>query len=830
MSATHFNEDHVISHLKHYLPAQAPLKDFIHHNTLHAFQDIPFFDGIRKASRMFGYKTSLNLNEYRELYRNGRISTDIIRKTVSESKGSDVLTVWMDKMISKDYHYSNHARVGSLRSKWKGLYKMDIDGAVQPLLFRILCSYLDQGIAVWSFPLSQDGFLDSLKMMERNAYNSIFKGERAASLLKSDAGIIELLNILIGDQENLFEPYIYDQQFSHPGWSGMVAVVEEQPELLMDKRVISLKDVIIFELLLEIDALDTAFPKGWSPLGQQVKHAPHYLFDPVPVTELDEVLKLWQEAFEWSYFDQVLAGIRLEKAPESKGSVKSFQALFCIDDRECSFRRYVEQLDSRCRTFGTPGFFGVECYFQPEEGKFYTKVCPAPVQPKYLIKEKNAGIRHERDVVFTKHSHSFPGAWVMSQTVGFWSALKLLVNIFFPTENPAMSSSFRHMDKFATLTLDRTGDIENGLQIGFSHQEMADRIFQQLKSIGLTTGFAPLVYAVGHGASSVNNPHYAAYDCGACSGKAGSVNARAFAYMANLPEVRAIMNEKGLHIPDETRFVGGLHDTTRDQIIFFDEHLLDEFHKELHAVHLQTFEQALHLNAKERSRRFMSIDTKQDPEYIHEQILKRSVSLFEPRPELNHATNALCIVGRRYISKGLFLDRRSFLNSYNYEIDPEGEYLFGILRAATPVCGGINLEYYFSRVDNQKLGAGSKLPHNVMGLFGVANGIDGDLRPGLPSQMIEVHDPLRLLMIVEHFPDVVLKTIQRTPELYEWYIHEWVLLVCFDPETQKTYRFKQGVFEEYLPVHQELPVLSDVTALLETGQENLPVYLIQSQL
>jgi uncharacterized protein len=54
------------------------------------------------------------------------------------------------------------------------------------------------------------------------------------------------------------------------------------------------------------------------------------------------------------------------------------------------------------------------------------------------------------------------------------------------------------------------------------------------------------------------------------------------------------------------------------------------------------------------------------------------------------------------------------------------------------------LEYYFSRVDNQKLGAGTKLPHNVMGLIGVANGIEGDLRPGLPLQMIEVHDPVKI--------------------------------------------------------------------------------------
>lgn len=101
------------------------------------------------------------------------------------------------------------------------------------------------------------------------------------------------------------------------------------------------------------------------------------------------------------------------------------------------------------------------------------------------------------------------------------------------------------------------------------------------------------------------------------------------------------------------------------------------------------------------------------------------------------------------------------------------------------VCGGINLEYYFSRVDNIKMGAGTKLPHNVMGLFGVANSSDGDLRPGLPWQMIEVHDPVRLLVIVEHNPDIVLKAIQSSPEVFEWYANEWVHIVSLHPEEKQ---------------------------------------------
>jgi uncharacterized protein YbcC (UPF0753/DUF2309 family) len=220
------------------------------------------------------------------------------------------------------------------------------------------------------------------------------------------------------------------------------------------------------------------------------------------------------------------------------------------------------------------------------------------------------------------------------------------------------------------------------------------------------------------------------------------------------------------------------------------------------------------------------VDSKRTLNIVHEAVRRRSVSLFEPRPEYNHATNASCIIGRRNLTRHVFLDRRSFLNSYDYRIDPEGKYLLNILNAAAPVCGGINLEYFFSRVDNQKLGAGTKLPHNVMGLFGVANGIDGDLRPGLPSQMIEIHDPVRLLTLVEHKPDVVLKVIQSSPPAYEWFENEWIHLVVVDPDTHAFWIFRDGLFVPYDPVENVILRADDLMPVLEARSENLPVYLI----
>jgi uncharacterized protein YbcC (UPF0753/DUF2309 family) len=823
-----FDEHHVLHDLKHYLPAQAPLKDFIHHNTLHAFQNLKFHDALRNASEIFGYKVSLSLDEYRSLHASGRIREDVLEKVVTDKKGKKALKDWKDKVVYKVYNTSNIPRIGKLRSNWKRVYHTDLDSLVHPILFRILCSFLDQGISIWKFPVSNKGFLDSMRELEGNSFSSVFRGKRARNLfLNGSCEIKDLLKILVGD-ESLYAQYLYDQQFAHQGWSGMVSAIEDQPQTLLDRRNITTHDVIVFELLLEIDALDFQLGAEWSPLGKGLTHKPIELFSDVPETELSQVMAIWQEAFEWSYYDQVLAGIQLEKKAKKTASDKSFQAMFCIDDRECSFRRYLEQFDPDCETFGTPGFFGVEFFYQPLDGKFYTKVCPAPVTPKYLIKEFGTKNKRLKDIHFSKHSHSFYSGWLISQTLGFWAAVRLFFNIFRPAVTPAMASSFKHMDKFSKLTIENknTDHKENDLQIGFTVVEMATRVENLLKSIGLVKNFAPIVYVVGHGSSSVNNPHYAAYDCGACSGRAGSVNSRVICFMANHPEVREILREKGINIPEETQFVGALHDTTRDEMQFFDETSLSALNSKNHLKNESVFNEALDYNAKERSRRFESIDTHLSPAKIHEAVRIRSVSLFEPRPELNHATNALCIVGRRDLSKGLFLDRRSFMNSFDYRVDPEGKYLLNILNAAAPVCGGINLEYFFSRVDNQKLGAGTKLPHNVMGLFGVANGIDGDLRPGLPSQMIEVHDPVRLLIIVEHFPDVVLNTIQKNPATYEWFINEWVNLVVVNPETRELYSFQEGKFVPYQPLDHHIDLVKDITPLLESNQENFPVYAL----
>lgn len=835
----HFNEAHAIHKLKHFLPSQQALKDFIHHNSLHAFQHMKFYDAIFKASKIFGFQVHLQLDEYRAMYATGRIREDILNQVIRKKKENP--GDWKDKLLNKTYDTINHPRIGQFRKLWKDVYRFDIDNHVHPLLFRIICAFLDQGIGIESMPVAGKSFIESIRELEQSSLVSFFRTKSVKQkFISGNYSITELLKTIVGE-EAYFEQYLFDQAFSHHGWSGFVSAVEDNPQTLLDKKIITLNEFVVFELLMELDALIFFFGKTWKPLAAFTTEPPADLFTDVEKTELAEVIELWQDAFEWSYYDSVLKGIKIA-SPRPLPETRTFQAIFCIDEREDSIRRHIEAVDRQCETFGAPGFFGVEFYFQQEGSKFYDKLCPAPVTPKYLIKEFDAREPRKGEPLYTSHTHGFFTGFVLSITYGFWALGKKMQMMFNPKMSPAISNAYGHMDRQSSLTIvnKNPNDTENGLQIGYTIEEMAIRAEGFLRGIGLIKDFAAVIYIVAHGSSSANNPHHGAHDCGACSGRPGATNARVQAFILNHKEVRNILAAKGIHIPESTQFIGCMHDTAADVMGYYDEEVLTPENVSAHRINMQNFETALNLNAKERSRRFASINTKQELEQVRKAIHNRSVSLFEPRPELGHGTNTLAIIGRRQVTKGLFLDRRAFLNSYDYSTDPDGTILTGVMRPIGLVCGGINLEYYFSRVDNIKMGAGTKLPHNVMGLFGVANSSDGDLRPGLPWQMIEVHDPVRLLVIVEHRPEIVLKAIQSSDEVFEWYKNEWVHIMALHPEEKQFYYLRNGVFEKYEPITdaKEIGTIHNMEEFIEGAlemetnhivhatEENLPVYLL----
>ncbi len=840
-----FDLDASIEHIAHWLPTQGPIKDFIHHNTLHAVQHLPFHDGVAVAAKMFGARSYLPLDDYQEMYRRGRIKSFAIDWAIEhagcEKQAQETLkTTLFEKDNVSHYPPVSLANHG-IRNAWLNRIEVDLNSLAHPVLFRLLGNFLDQGISRWSLPKNGEHFWDCVLRLVQNSLIPLYplNDSSVRELLGGDPDqvIQSCLKKIVGD-ERLYEQYLLEMLLAHPGWAGMVSMIEQNPKSLLARREITLKALIAVELAIELAFLHKKrgahFPtiaslphdEGTPLLGRGA------LKPKIPLR-----LKVWHEAMEWSLHSELLAALKPHNEQTASAlltkPLPEAQALFCIDDRECSLRRYLEEINPAVETFGAAGFFGIDFLYQGLDDAYPVAQCPNIIVPKHLIKEsgskpkpdkkaKSANLRHMHF-----GAHSIFRGWLYTQTLGIGYALRMAWSVFRPGSKLPNIRTLSEVESHSHLHLLRESDelTEDGYLLGFSFTEMADRVGGLLRNIGLTKNFAPIVVIVAHGSSSVNNPHFAAYDCGACSGKPGAPNARAFAWMANHESVRAILSERGIDIPEGTRFIAALHNTSRDEITYFDKHLLQHHPAPgLHAFQ-HAMQKALRRNARERCRWFELGPQSHSNEEAHDHVMERASSIFEPRPEYNHSNNLYCIVGRRALTRDLFLDRRAFLHSYDPTTDNSGDIMVRILSAIIPVCGGINLEYLFSRIDNSVYGAGTKLPHNVIGLLGVANGVEGDLRTGLPSQMIEVHEPARLLIVVEQSCAILEKTIAKIGALKEWIDNDWVRFVSCHPESRKLFLYSAKGWEPVeFPDDNEIPHSTHSEKIIVGKTETIPVH------
>jgi hypothetical protein len=351
---------------------------------------------------------------------------------------------------------------------------------------------------------------------------------------------------------------------------------------------------------------------------------------------------------------------------------------------------------------------------------------------------------------------------------------------------------------------------------------MADIVRRVLEDIGICDRLSSLVLVIGHGSISLNNPHESAHDCGACGGGRGGPNARAFAQMANDPRVRQLLASEGLPIEATTWFVGAQRNTCNNAVTFFDEDLVPAGHEPVYERAREAIEIARRREAHERCRRFDSVPRWYPPLAALAHVQGRAADLAQPRPEYGHATNAFCIIGRRTRTRGLFLDRRAFLVSYDPTGDHDGAILARIMAAVVPVVAGINLEYYFSYVDPSGYGCGTKLPHNVASLLGVMDGAQSDLRTGLPWQMVEIHEPTRLAIVVEGTRERLWRVVQGNPDIERLVRNRWVWLACLDVESGALWELRSTGFVAHTPEHALAVVAGESAAWYQGKRGFLP--------
>ena len=960
----------IVEEVAHLLPDQAPLHAFVHHNTLHQFEHLPFEQAVVEGGRVLGAEPFQTERAFAEHLASGRITGSDIDAVVAREEGasdadelsplhelthaefcrgrlrhlfeiprgtrlrwlveetnllrqvredvSDTRRQEIKAMAGKTSFSSSRPAVGRLlESLWHTLLDaaatrpssmsraeparrrdqllavtdVDIDETNHPLLIRLSAAYLDQGIAYWSMPGRERGLLAAF----RHTYGQPFAwcertlarlaetlAEQESAKFGAEDTIAWALGQL-GHDESEWPAVIADTLMSLRGWAGMMHHLERRPDRapVRDPQA-SLLDYLAVQLTLDaVAARHVLDERGVSCFQDLLRPssaarqttedldalvfegfvvAQHLPVDLSGLLRADEA-RAWLRrvaqlhelerrrflhlAYEHRHRVEVLDALAERRnTPARAFAGPRLQAVFCIDEREESLRRHLEERFPDTETFGYAGFFGVAMAYQGFDDVRSRPLCPVVVDPKHHIVElavepANAATYRARRRWQARVSHAMSvGSLTLTRgglvtaAMGLLSTVPLVLRSLFPRLGARVAHAWDHSIAHrpeTRLALVRAGDETGKPQLsGYSVAEMTDIVGNALRTMGMSSGFAPMVLIVGHGSSSLNNPHEAAHDCGATGGGRGGPNARAFAAMANHAGVRAQLAEHGLSIPEATWFLGAYHNTCDDSMTYYDESLVPASHREELAYCRAAFEVACLWDAHERCRRFETarLGISVDRALIDAQT--HANDLAQPRPEYGHATNAVCLVGRRSSSRGVFFDRRAFLVSYDPTQDPSGDVLTSLLLSVGPVGAGINLEYYFSFIDPQRYGSGTKLPHNITGLVGVMDGHASDLRTGLPWQMVEIHEPVRLLTVIEAEPSRLESIVGSNPGLARLVVNGWIQVIAWSPSSGELFEFRRGAFHRYEPGSAAVVRVQDSPQHYQGSRQHLVPALVDS--
>jgi uncharacterized protein len=572
----------------------------------------------------------------------------------------------------------------------------------------------------------------------------------------------------LGLPEAVWADYLEAMLLTINGWASWCAFLQWQATL-EGRCDTHLRELLAIRLawgaiLLDVrsDASsDSAFhvvQQAWSEFASRLARA----------EEAFRVEELWQDALEIGYQRELAeklvarnAGAQSSDAPTS---VIDVQAAFCIDVRSEPLRRALEAVAPNVQTIGCAGFFNVPISYTPIGTNAGRPQLPGLLAPTLEVTDTLAApannssslpsgehVREQRQrrsslLEQWQAASRWPAAgFSFVEAVG-WRYGSKLAHLLQATPHARERDDLDGLSKRArSLVRPTLGNLDLAMRV-----EVAARA---LRAMGLQSNFAPLVLLVGHGSQSQNNPHAAALDCGACGGQTGEVNARVLASMLNDPQVRAELAERGVQIPSETRFVPGLHNTTTDELEWFDQDLLPEFAQARMQKLEVVFGHALERVRSERAAP-LGLDAHADGQELFLALKRRASDAAQTRPEWGLARNAALIIAPRGATHRLDLEGRCFLHDYVAADDLDGSLLEMLMTAPMLVTHWINWQYHASMCESHLYGSGNKVLHNVVGgRIGVFEGNGGDLRIGLSKQSLHngqnwIHEPLRLTAVI----------------------------------------------------------------------------------
>ncbi|MEE6208849.1 DUF2309 domain-containing protein [Salarchaeum sp. III] len=772
-----------------------PLHSFVTANPLSGFEDRPFHQAVAEAERLFGGRGYPSPDVFRQAWKTGRIDPDALSSVLDDHGIDDDPETLLDEMEANAEDTTNAVS----RSE------TDAEEAVDRVLSKWLTAFLDQGQAKWSMPNRDAGFYAAWREMAPHDAE-IPDCDRPSDLPETPIDALErvLSEYPQGEWETVFE----HQLAALPGWTGFIKQrAGDDADPWQSGHPISLTEYLAVRLLLA-ERLD----------------APLLPDDPAEAAASEDapLPELWLTAWEHSHRERLLSAVsdpdpdeRATGEPEvesERGAAErpDAQFVFCIDTRSEIIRRHVEAVGDY-ETYGYAGFFGIPMRYQGYDADAAGDACPPIVDAQHRITDRpvaDAGDARERydrrqglldagrSVLKTLKSNAAT-AFSFVESAGPWYGAALAARTLLPGRvyDALHDTDYAPAEReFCEPAIDYNPDAVHALREGLSFEEKVEYAEDAFELMGWEE-FARLVVFTGHASQTTNNPFDSSLDCGACAGNAGGPNARVLAAICNDDDVQAELRERGFDVPADTVFLAAEHDTTTDDITLFDGSVPAS-----HADDLERVRSDL-ADARERAAAERTDAMTGDAADGVRETERRAADWAETRPEWGLAGNASFVVGPRELTADADLDGRTFLHSYDWRADAEGDALEAILTGPLVVTQWINNQYYFATVDNAVYGSGSKVTQNPVGNVGVFQGNGGDLMTGLPLQSLYAdadtpyHQPLRLTAVVHAPVDRVTDLLRDHDELTRLLDNGWIHLTVLDPEQENAPLHYQGGLE-----------------------------------